>query len=407
MDTKQLVQTRGSSMIRPIAEFNTEAKRANPYPILKTLRETTPLRYDGTYGTWDAFLYEDCVRILKDPKTFSSRFNRDSTTSVQNIITVDPPRHQEFRELVNGVFTPKAVADMAPRIREILNFLLDQVADQGHMNTVFDIAAPLPVMVIAELLGVPATDRLYFKELSDTIVTGVEDDSEETYQRVLQKRVDARKTLHDYFRHHLQMRKERPTEDLVSVLWYANADKQVLQEDEILQFLTTLLIAGHETTTNLITAMVRVLSEQPHFQEQLRTEPNLISGFVEETLRYYPSVPRLTRRATMDVEIRGQVIRENQLVSVWMASANRDPAKFANPEQFDPTRQPNAHITFGFGNHFCLGAPLARLEGQIALELIVNRLDKIRLVEGAKVEPTPYPLFTAVKEYPITFAAIR
>ncbi|KEO84637.1 cytochrome P450 [Tumebacillus flagellatus] len=402
METKQLVQTRGSSLIPPMEEFNTEEKRANPFPILKTLRETTPLRYNETYGTWDAFLYEDCHRILKDPKTFSSSFNRDNR-NVENIISVDPPRHQEFRELVNGVFTPKAVADMAPRIREILGFLLDAVKDQGRMNTVYDVAAPLPVMVIAELLGVPVTDRLYFKELSDTLVTGVEDASEETYQRVLAKRNHARETLTDYFRHHLNLRKEQPTEDLVSHLWYANAEKQVLNEEQILMFLTTLLIAGHETTTNLITAMVRVLTEHPELQERLLAEPELIPGFVEETLRYYPSVPKLMRRATTDVEIRGQVIKQDELVNVWMASANRDAAKFANPDQFDPTRQPNAHITFGFGNHFCLGAPLARLEGQIALEVIVNTLCNLALVEGAKIEPTPYPLFTAVKEYPVTF----
>ncbi|MBL0385989.1 cytochrome P450 [Tumebacillus sp. ITR2] len=402
MESKQVAQTRGASFIPPLEEFNTEEKRANPFPILKTLRENTPLRFDETYGTWDAFLYEDCVRILKDPKTFSSNFNRDNTNT-ENIITVDPPRHQDFRELVNGVFTPKAVADVAPRIYEILNFLLDAVQEQGRMNTVYDVAAPLPVMVIAELLGIPTTDRLYFKELSDTLVTGVTDSSEETYKRVQAQRLHARDTLNDYFRQHLQMRKEQPTEDLISVLWYANAEKQVLDEDQILRFLTTLLVAGHETTTNLITAMVRVLSEQPQFQERLLEEPHLIPGFVEETLRFYPSVPRLTRRATMDVELRGQVIREGQLVNVWMASANRDGAKFAHPDVFDPTRHPNAHITFGFGNHFCLGAPLARLEAQIALETILRRLGNIALVEGTKIEPTPYPLFTAVKEYPVTF----
>lgn len=406
MENKQMLRTRGAIYVPPIEEFNTEEKRANPFPILKELRENTPLRYEESTGMWDVFLYEDCIRILKDPKTFSSNFKRDNR-NVENIISVDPPRHQEFRELINGVFTPKAVADLAPRIQEILDLLLDQVIDHDRMNTVFDVSAPLPVMVIAELLGVPVTDRLYFKELSDTLVTGVEDDSEATYQRVLSKREHARQTLNDYFLHHLNQRKKQPTADLTSKLWYTNAEKQVLDEEQILGFLTTLLVAGHETTTNLIAAMVRVLCEQPQFQDRLRSEPNLISGFVEETLRYYPSVPRVTRRATKDVEIRGQVIKEGQLIQVWTSSANRDAAKFEHPDLFDPTRQPNAHITFGFGNHFCLGAPLARLEAQIALGTIVKRLGNIRLVEGAKIEPTPFPLFTAVKEYPITFEAIR
>lgn len=394
---------RGTVYIPPMEELNTQEKRNNPFPILKQLRETEPLKYEAEHNLWHVFLHEDCVRVLKDPKTFSSKFNRTGKEMTDNIISTDPPRHQEFREMVNQVFTPKAVQDLAPRIKDIVNELIDLCLEQGSMNTVRDLAAPLPCIVIAEMLGVPASDRMMFKEWSDALVQGVEDGSEESYQAAYQRNNTAREELQQYFRKHLEHRKLFKTDDLVSVLWQTNLEKQVLTEEEVVNFCLTLLVAGHETTTNLISAGVRVLTEHPELQARLLQEPDLIPSFVEEVLRYYPPVTKLTRRATEDVELRGRTIAEGSLVNCWILSANRDAAKFTQADEFVVDRQPNAHISFGFGIHFCLGAPLSRLEGQIVFATLLERMANLQQVEPGNLKMQRYPFFMALQELPVVF----
>lgn len=373
-----------------------------PFPIYRELREKTPVRFDEDRGSWDVFRYEDVHRILKDPATFSSR--RGLEVRGETLLTMDQPKHTHMRNLVNKAFTPKAINDLAPRITSITNELLDQVIQNGKMDVVHDLATPLPVIVIAELLGVPSKDRMLFKDWSDTMVKGVEGNSEEAFAQMVAERDKAEKELAEYFLTILNERRNKPEDDLVSALLVAEIDGEKLQEQEILRFCILLLVAGNETTTNLITNAIRLMTEQPAIQDQVRQHPEYVKTTVEETLRYYPPIVAIGRIATQDVEIGGQLIREGQQVVSWVGSANRDPEKFENPDTFLPDRKPNPHMGFGFGIHFCLGAPLARLEAQIALEIMLSRFSDMQFAK-APLTPIPSPFVFGVKNYPITFTA--
>ncbi|MDF2679643.1 MAG: hypothetical protein K0R47_833 [Brevibacillus sp.] len=373
-----------------------------PFPIYCELREKTPVRFDEERGSWDVFRYEDVHRILKDPAAFSSR--RGLEVRGETLLTMDQPKHTHMRNLVNKAFTPKAINDLAPRITSITNELLDQVIKDGKMDVVHDLATPLPVIVIAELLGVPSKDRMLFKDWSDTMVKGVEGNSDEAFAQMVAERDKAESELAEYFLTILNERRKKPEDDLVSALLDAEIDGEKLQEQEILRFCILLLVAGNETTTNLITNAIRLMTEQPAIQDQVRQHPELVKTTVEETLRYYPPIVAIGRITTQDVEIGGQLIRKGQQVVSWVGSANRDPEKFENPDSFLPDRKPNPHMGFGFGIHFCLGAPLARLEAQIALEIMLSRFSDMQFVKTA-LTPIPSPFVFGVKSYPITFTA--
>ncbi|MED4582383.1 cytochrome P450 [Brevibacillus choshinensis] len=385
-----------------IKELARNDKQLFPFPIYRELREKTPVRFDEERGSWDVFRYEDVHRILKDPATFSSR--RGLEVRGETLLTMDQPKHTHMRNLVNKAFTPKAINDLAPRITSITNELLDQVIKNGKMDVVHDLATPLPVIVIAELLGVPSKDRMLFKDWSDTMVKGVEGNSEEAFAQMVAERDKAEKELAEYFLTILNERRNKPEDDLVSALLVAEIDGEKLQEQEILRFCILLLVAGNETTTNLITNAIRIMTEQPAIQDQVRQHPEFVKTTVEETLRYYPPIVAIGRIATQDVEIGGQLIREGQQVVSWVGSANRDPEKFEKPDTFLPDRKPNPHMGFGFGIHFCLGAPLARLEAQIALDIMLSRFSDMQLAK-APLTPIPSPFVFGVKTYPITFTA--
>ncbi len=391
----------------PMAELSTEEARRQPYPILKQLRENTPVRYDEKRQVWDVFLYEDVSRVLKDSHTFSTNFNYAGALSDNDsLFSVGPVRHREIRGMVDRAFTPKAVQNLAPRIRDIANDLLDDVADNGQMNTVLDFSGPLPVIVIAEMLGVPIEDRIKFKTWSDAMLTGVNNDSEEAYQEVVRNQQQARIELMGYFQNILNQRKEQPQDDLISALWQINSQEEVISEQGLLRFCMSLLVAGNETTTNMITNGVRILCDQPELQTRLLQDRSLIPAFVEEVLRMAPPGGMLPRRAAEDVVLQGQQIKAGQMLHVWLVSANRDESKFPNAEEFRLDRTQNQHLSFGFGSHFCLGAPLARLEGQIAFEVLINRIANLQKAGDAELQVLPFPMFTSVKEYPITFTKV-
>ncbi|MFC7440472.1 cytochrome P450 [Laceyella putida] len=391
--------------IIPMAELNTKEKRLNPFPIYDQLRQSTPVRYDESRSCWDVFRYEDVHRILKDPATFSSKRGMDIRKR-ENILIMDPPRHTQMRGLVNKAFTPKVVADLAPHITSITNALLDAVLDHGKMDIVSDLAVPLPVIVIAELLGVPTEDRQLFKEWSDILVKGPDENTEEAFNQVVAENAQASEELSAYFARIVEQRRSEPKDDLISLLLAAEIEGQKLNDEEVIAFSILLLAAGNETTTNLIANAVRRLTEDQALQRQLKENPDLIPSFIEEVLRFYPPVQAIGRVATRDVEIGGMQIKAGDQVISWVASANRDEAKFKDPGSFVVDRKPNPHLAFGFGIHFCLGAPLARLEGQIALRTILERLQDIQFVTGSELSYIQSPFVYGVKQYPITFQAI-
>ncbi|WP_289138940.1 cytochrome P450 [uncultured Brevibacillus sp.] len=396
-------KTRYANII-PMEDVNTIEKKLNPFPIFAQLRETTPVRYDENRSCWDVFRYEDVHRILKDTATFSSRRGGEENES---ILMMDPPRHTQMRALVSKAFTPKVIADLALRIQSITDELLDAVQNEGKMDVVHDLAVPLPVIVIAELLGVPTKDRKLFKDWSDILVKGPAKNTEELFVQVMAERTQAREELDVYFAEIMKLRRQEPKDDLISLLLSAEIDGEKLDDKEIIIFSILLLAAGNETTTNLITNAVRRLTEDEKLQQTLRDQPTLIPGFIEEVLRFYPPVQAIGRVATMDVQIGDAQIKAGEQVISWVAAANRDEAKFQNPDTFIVDRKPNAHLAFGFGIHFCLGAPLARLEGQIAIQAIARRLQHIRFVSGTELTPIPSPFVYGVKQFPIAFEKIN
>ncbi|SEB86830.1 cytochrome P450 [Paenibacillus sp. GP183] len=390
-----------ANMLR-MTELETPENGLNPFGILSQLRRERPVRFDENRSCWDVFLYEDVHRILKDPKTFSSARGAFAN---QNLLFIDPPKHHQLRDLVNKAFTPRAIQELAPRIRDIAKDLLSQ-ATGADMDVVHDFATPLPVIVIAELLGVPSSDRQHFKQWSDVLVESAEDLSDEAFAQISQKRMKTVKELTDYFQGILKERASEPKDDLISALMQAEIEGEKLSEQEIVNFCILLLAAGNETTTNLITNSFRVLTEQPQLQAELAQDPGVIPTFIEEVLRYYPPIVSIGRVATEDVQIGGSLIHKGDQVITWVGAANRDETKFTDPDAFHKLRKPNPHMSFGFGIHFCLGAPLARLEGHIAIETLLQICHDIKLVPGREIVPIQSSFVFGLKNYPVTFESL-
>lgn len=383
----------------PIRELAAIESQLSPFTVYDEMREQTPIRYDENRKCWDVFRYEDVQYVLKNPKLFSSQRNRAN----ESMLTTDPPKHKQLRDLVNQAFTPRAIEALAPRIQEIADDLLSSHLAKGQIQMVHDLATPLPVIVIAELIGVPTSDRDKFKEWSDVQVKGAKDDSDEAFQELMAEKAKNHKELSDYFTAIMEQRRIQPEDDLISLLLAAEIDGQKLTDKEIVGFCILLLAAGNETTTNLITNGVRILAEQPHLQQQLREHPEMIQTAVEETLRYYPPIVAIGRVAKETVELGGQTIAAGDQVISWVGSANRDEQKFADADTFVPDRKPNQHMGFGFGIHFCLGAPLARLEGRVVLQTLLNHMEHIQLVPDTTLQPIQSAFVFGVKEYPVTF----
>jgi cytochrome P450 len=287
-----------------------------------------------------------------------------------------------LRRLVSKAFTPRAVENLRPRIREIIDTLLDSVSDRSEFDLVEEIAYPLPVIVIAEMLGVPPEDRADFKRWSDDVVATL--GGPFTPQDVIQK---ARKSIEEfveYLAEQIAERRTNPRDDLISGLIAAEDGGQVLSEQEIYSTTILLLIAGNETTTNLIGNAMQSLLENPDQMELLRNEPSLIPSAIEELLRYNGPVQATARVATTDIEVGGVTVKGGQMAMAVLGAANHDPAKYPDPEKLDLRRNPTDHMGFGDGIHFCIGAPLARAEAQIAFEELLKRY---AVIEAAG-EPT-------------------
>ncbi|QDZ96124.1 cytochrome P450 [Bacillus altitudinis] len=382
----------------PMKEIRSTDDLLFPFPIYNELRSQGDIRYDETRKCWDLFRYADIQSVLKQPKVFSSQ--RGRSTSKTSILTMDPPKHTKMRALVNKAFTPKAIKQIEEKIKDLTHDLLHQVKDQRTFDIVQDLAAPLPVMIIAELLGAEVKDRELIKKHSDALVAGAKDDSKEAVQAVVDMQKQAEKELSEYFAHLIQKRKETPADDLISLLIQAEIDGERLSENELLGFCILLLVAGNETTTNLITNAVRLLTEQPHIAESVRQDLSLIPQLTEETLRYYPPVQAIGRVAAEDVQIAGSHIEKGDYLISWVASANRDERKFEDPDTFRLDRKSNPHLSFGFGIHFCLGAPLARLEAHLALEILLRTFREITCAAD-QLKPIQSTFVFGVKEFPV------
>ncbi len=377
---------------------------------LRGPRPERPVAYDPATGTWNVYGYAEAVEILGDPETFSSRTMRlmprsspeEDEFAPEGFLTqLDPPEHGRLRRLVSSAFTRKVVADLEPRIAALTRGLLDAARERGRLELVADLAYPLPVTVIAELLGVPAADRELFRRWADALLW--RDTEISLTKPAEQRRAELRATLGPwremtaYLAAHAAERRRRPRADLLTRLVEAEVDGERLPDAHVVDFAILLLLAGHVTTTMLLGNTVLCLDAYPEAQEKVRADRALVPTAIEESLRLLTPFAVLGRATTRPAEVGGTTIPADALVLVWLAAANRDPRRFPGPEVFDPARDPNPHLAFGRGVHFCLGAPLARLEGRVALNILLDRVDPLRTDPDDPVRFLPARTMTGVR----------
>lgn len=362
--------------------FSPEIRR-NPYALYDQLRAATPVLHVAQAGLWMIFDYEGVKRVLTDHDSFSSKRG-----PVQWLVFLDPPRHTKLRALIARAFTPRSIANLEPRIRQLTSRLLDQVIERGEMDLAADFSVPLPILVIAEMLGIPVSDLPQFKRWNDVIlnlsyaIPGVGGSA-----AVVSDFAAVTIEMGGYLRGLLDHRRSTPQDDLLTRLLEAEVDGERLTEENILGFFQLLLLAGSETTTNLINNAILCLLENRDQLARLQAEPALLPSAIEEVLRYRSPVQWMIRVTTRDVEVNGQAIPAGQRVLPIMGSANRDPSQFTDPARFNITRDPNRHLAFGHGVHFCLGAALSRVESRIALTALLERLRGVELAGAEPWEP--------------------
>lgn len=381
-------------------DLSSQQAIANPYPTYAAMRAQDPVcyqaapTYEGNYQLWYITRHADAEAVLRDHKRFVKSYR---STLTPEELALEPPLtpldrmlnfhllnrdgadHTRLRTLINKAFTAQMVQQLQDRVQRIADDLLDGVQDQGQMDLIDAYAFPLPIVVIAELLGVSAADRDRFRAWSDAFVSPKATEAE--YEEAKTLMVEFLTYLGQVFAE----RRANPQNDLISALTQAEEAGDKLSEDELYSMVVLLIVAGHETTVNLIGNGMFALLRNPEQLALLKANPTLIPNAIEEFLRYDGPVERATMRfAAEDVEIGGQLIRRGQAVNVVLASAGHDTEEFAHPEQLDVTRNNNRHLGFGFGVHYCVGAPLARLEGRIAISTLLRRLPDLRLAVPAE-----------------------
>ena len=358
---------------------------ADPYPFYRRLREQDPV-HQTPLGFFVLTRFEDVQTVLRDP-----RYGREGMEKLftdvygeveqlpRSMLFRDPPDHTRLRALVSKAFTPRVIEQMREHIQGIVDRLLDRVQGAQHMDVIDDLAYRLPVTVISEMLGVPEGDHEAMRGWSSDIARSLDAFGLPSDQEIVERGRVARRAVGDYFRRLVPERRGRPGDDLLSQLIAAEEQGDRLTEGELLATCVLLYIAGHETTVNLIGNGLLALLRHPDQMRRLRDDPGLITGAVEELLRYDSPVQRTARLTHEDVELGGKRIDKGTMVVACIGAANRDPAQFTEPDRLDVGRRDVRHLSFGFGIHFCLGAPLARVEGQIALGAMLRRLPPLSL----------------------------
>lgn len=432
------------SKYAPFSLLNLQQKeiRANPYPFYEQLRNQDPIHWDEELEFWVLTHYSDIDALYTDERFSRAQglmrgFQRLSEAERQiaepvyhsfskTVFYADPPYHTHLRGLMNHAFTPRRVERLRPYIQKIVNELLDTAQTQAEMDVIHDLAYPLPVMVIAELLGLPAGDRARFKKWSDdlfAILGTVRHKPSDLLERAAQSLDE----MTNYVRDLSRKRRESPQDDLLTALLSVTEDEALtcphpqgssslhatgelireqeasssLAEDELVANINILLSTGHETTTNLIGNGLLALLQHREQLEKLQTKPALLAPAIEEMLRYDNPVQITYRSALEDANIKGKLIRKGDLVNTILGSANRDAERFTDPNRFDITRSEGRHLSFGIGIHFCIGAPLVRLEAEIVFETILRQFPRISLATEA-FEWQEHPIFRGLKSLPVT-----
>jgi len=382
-----------SKQKQKIYDITNSSFRANPFETYTDIRNDNPvMHFNTTQGTfWFVTGYEEAKIVLSDNKRFVKSYENtlpedqrsssgaDSdlfTVLYHNMLDMDPPDHTRLRGIVSKAFTNRRIQEMAPRIQEIADELIDNFPQHGQIDLIDNYAFPLPIIVIAEILGIPTADRDKFRLWSNSFIDGAGD-----YMRNMMDFIQ-------YIAHAVQSRRTDPKGDLISALIQAEENGEHLTEQEIYSMIVLLIVAGHETTVNLISNGVVALLEHPEKLTQLRQNLDLTENAIEEFLRYNGAVDHTTARyAAEDVMLGGQLIPRGSGIIISLVAVNRDPRNFQNPADFDINRENTKHLGFGYGVHYCLGAPLARLEGKIAVNTLIQRVPDLKLaVPASKLE---------------------
>ena len=367
--------------------------RADPHPMYRRLQEEQP-RAANMFG-YTFTKHADCQAVLRDPRLSSSQSHQPGYAQftemveqmgfgallrmTRSMLFLDPPDHTRLRKLASKAFTARAVEAMRPHIQELVDDMLDAAADRGGMDVIADLAYPLPITVISEMLGVPLEDRERFHQWTPAAVKMLDPNDDFS---IFPAACEAFEGYRGYFLELIEERRRRPGDDLLSALVEAEEEGDRLTEEEMVAMVTLLFVAGHETTVNLIGNGLNALLRRPDQRDRLAADPSLVPTAVEEMLRFDPPVQLTGRNAVVDVELDdGFTIAQGQQVITLLAAANRDADVFDDPDRFDVGRQANRHLSFGGGIHHCLGAPLARVEGQVAVASLLRRFPKVELAD--------------------------
>ncbi|MEC0669463.1 cytochrome P450 [Bacillus haynesii] len=404
-----------SSAILSERELSSAAFKDEAYEFYKRLRASRPV-YPVSMGDlgegWLITRYDDAVHILKDArmkKNYENVFTEEELENFsaleneeplsKHMLNSDPPDHGRLRSLVQKAFTPRMVLQLENRIQKIADSLLDQVEPNHSMNLVDDFAFPLPIIVISEMLGIPLEDRQKFRVWSQAII-----DFSDTPESLEENKHKIGEFV-EYLEYLVRKKRDEPAEDLVSALIQAESEGTTLSIEELYSTIMLLIVAGHETTVNLITNMTFALLNNPDQLKKLRQNPDLIDSAIEEALRFYSPVELTTLRwAAEPFTLHGQEIKRKDVIIISLASANRDDTFFPDADRFDIKRKDNRHLAFGHGSHFCLGAPLARLEAKIAIQTLLRRFEHIEIKgERKQIKWKGNFLMRALEELPLCF----
>ncbi|HVW01311.1 MAG TPA: cytochrome P450 [Planctomycetaceae bacterium] len=385
--------------------------RCNPFPVYDRLRATSPLLHEPASGVYLLFDYASVKRVLDDAQTFASDLGSIGAHPAPKwLVFTDPPRHLKLRNIISQAFTPRMVAGLESQIREISHELLNRAMSRGEMDIAAEYSVPLPMRVIARMIGIPDADWTSYTRWSNAIlqlsytVRGMSPGGEqartagEEYSRVAQE-------LSEYLPHLVEQRRVQPEDDLLTRLVTAECDGERLTPEELLAFVQLLIVGGQETTTNLINNALLCLFEHRDQFKLLQRHPELLPSAIEEVLRYRSPFQVVFRGTRHEVELHGQQIPAGKLLFLMLGSANRDPQQFSHPQQFDITREPNPHLAFGHGPHFCLGAALSRLETRIALTDLLERLPNLRVATSEPWQPRPALHVHGPMRLPVRFDA--
>jgi cholest-4-en-3-one 26-monooxygenase len=373
-----------------------------PYELFRWMRRNAPVYYDERNDVWAVTRHDDVLAIEKDPATFSSkRAPRPHGNSLPMMISMDDPEHQRRRSLVNRGFTPRRVSEREPKIREICTTIINRVCERGACDFVWDVAAPLPLLVIADMLGFPPDAYDDLLRWSDDLIRGTTaNPDEETALKMMQ----AHAAFREYQLGVIADRRAKPPQgDLISTLVHAEIDGERLDDDSLVSETLLILIGGDETTRHVISCGMLALLDNPDQKQILTDDPSAIDTGIEELLRWVSPIKNMARTVTRDIELRGQQLREGDQLMLVYPAANRDEEVFDRPERLDVRREPNPHLAFGFGPHFCLGASLARLELRVMFSELLRRLPDIELATDAPLPFRASNFITGPESMPVRF----